>query len=95
MGARTGRQFLDGLRAAKAEIWLGGERIEDVTTHPATRNAARSVAHLYDMQHRAELREELTYPSPTSGERVGMSFLTPRTREDLGRRRAAMERWAD
>ncbi len=95
MGARTGRQFLDGLRAAKAEIWLGGERIEDVTTHPATRNAARSIAHLYDMQHYPELRDELTYPSPTSGERVGMSFLTPKTREDLGRRRAAMKRWAD
>ena len=43
MGARTGRQFLEGLRKAKAEVWLGGERVADVTAHPATRNAARSL----------------------------------------------------
>ncbi len=95
MGARTGQQFLDGLRQAKAEIWIGGERVEDVTTHPATRNAARSVAHLYDMQHDPALKDRLTYPSPTSGEPVGMSFLTPKTREDLQRRGAAMKLWAD
>jgi 4-hydroxyphenylacetate 3-monooxygenase len=95
MGARTGRQFLDGLRTAKAEIWLGGERIEDVTAHPATRNAAHSLARLYDMQHDPELQETMTYPSPTGGEPVGLSFLTPRTREDLARRRTMMKQWAD
>jgi 4-hydroxyphenylacetate 3-monooxygenase len=95
MAARTGQQYLDGLRAARAEVWLGGERIEDVTTHPATRNAARSVAALYDMQHDPALREEMTFPSPTSGEPVGMTFITPRTREDLARRRVAMKRWSE
>ena len=34
MGARTGSQFLEGLRTTKREIWVDGERIEDVTTHP-------------------------------------------------------------
>ncbi|MGN6673523.1 MAG: 4-hydroxyphenylacetate 3-monooxygenase, oxygenase component [Thermomicrobiales bacterium] len=95
MGARTGQQFLDGLRAARAEVWIQGERIEDVTTHPATRNAAHSVAHLYDMQHDPALKDAMTYVSPSSGERVGMSFLTPKTQEDLVRRRVAMKHWAD
>ncbi len=95
MGARTGQQYLDGLRAARAEVWLGGERIDDVTTHPATRNAAHAIAHLYDMQHDPATRDLLTYPSPTSGEPVGLSFLTPRTHDDLARRRAMMKTWAD
>ena len=75
MGARTGEQYLRGLREARAEIWLGGERIADVTAHPATRRVARSVAHLYDMQHDPALRDAMTYPSPSSGEPVGLSFL--------------------
>lgn len=95
MGARTGQQYLEGLRASQAEIWLRGERIADVTAHPATRNAARSIAALYELQHDPAARDELTYVSPTSGERVGLSFLTPKTGDDLIRRRAMMKRWAD
>jgi 4-hydroxyphenylacetate 3-monooxygenase len=95
MGVRTGQQYLDGLRAAKAEIWLGGERIDDVTCHPATRGAAHSIARLYDMQHDPATRDQMTYTSPTSGEPVGLSFLTPRTHNDLVRRRTMMKTWAD
>jgi 4-hydroxyphenylacetate 3-monooxygenase len=76
------------------EVWIRGERIEDVTTHPALRNGVRSVADLYDMQLDPGLQEEMTYASPTDGEPVGLSFLIPRTVEDLERRRAMMTRWA-
>ena len=34
MPARTGRQYLNGLREQEREVWLGGERVKDVTTHP-------------------------------------------------------------
>nr|PZN59716.1 MAG: 4-hydroxyphenylacetate 3-monooxygenase, oxygenase component [Sphaerobacter thermophilus] len=96
MGARTGAEYLEGLRERPREVWIHGERvIGDITEHPAFKNVTRSVAALYDMQHDPELREEMTYVSPTTGERVGMSFLQPRSREDLARRRIMMKRWAD
>ncbi|MEW6300410.1 MAG: 4-hydroxyphenylacetate 3-monooxygenase, oxygenase component [Thermodesulfobacteriota bacterium] len=94
MPARTGAEYLRGLRERGAEVWLGNERIRDVTAHPALRRCARSVAHLYDMQHDPALREEMTYVSPTSGERVGLSFITPRSLDDLQRRSRMMMRWA-
>ena len=94
MGAITGDEYLRRIRETQGEIWIDGERVRDVTTHPATRHGARSLAHLYDMQHGPALRDTMTYVSPTSGERVGMSFLEPTTTEDL-RRRSAMEyQWA-
>lgn len=37
----------------------------------------------------------MTYKSPTSGERVGMSFLEPKSIRDLERRHAMMKIWAD
>jgi 4-hydroxyphenylacetate 3-monooxygenase len=93
MSARTGNEFLSQLRENQGEVWIDGERVKDVTTHPATRHAARSLAHLYDMQHDPGLRETMTYISPTSGERVGMSFLVPKTTDDLRRRSAMMRVW--
>lgn len=93
MPARTGAEYLQGLKERNAEIWLGNERIRDVTTHPALRRCARSVARLYDMQHDPALRDEMTYVSPTSGERVGLSFITPRSLDDLQRRSRMMLHW--
>src|SRR2546422_1426627 len=94
MGARTGRQYIKGLQDQQREVWLGGERVKDVTTHPGLANGVRAIAALYDMQHDPALREAMTYVSPTSGERVGLSFIVPKTREELERRRVMMLEWA-
>lgn len=95
MAARTGKQYLDGLQAHTPEIWIGGERIGNVLTHPAFQHITTSVAALYDLQHDPAHRDEMTFTSPTSGERAGLSFLVPRTREDLVRVRSMMKVWAD
>ncbi|HEX7003616.1 MAG TPA: 4-hydroxyphenylacetate 3-monooxygenase, oxygenase component [Trueperaceae bacterium] len=95
MPARTGRQYLEGLKRNPPHIYVDGEKVEDATTHPATRNAARSIAHLYDLQHLPELVEVMTYTSPTTGDRVGLSFLETLTRDDLVRRSRMHKVWAD
>lgn len=94
MGARTGRQFVEDLRNAPRDVYIEGEHVRDVTRHPRFAGIVASLADLYDMQHDPALADEMTYVSPTSGERVGMSFLMPHTVEDLVRRRRMMERWA-
>src|ERR1700675_359553 len=94
MAARTGQAYIKGLQEQEREIWLGGERIKDVTTHPGLANGVRAVAALYDMQHDPALLDEMTYVSPTSGERVGLSFIVPRTKEALEQRRVMMLHWA-
>src|SRR5438132_313148 len=95
MPARTGNEFIQGLKDHPPEIWIGGERVGDVAAHPAFRNVVRSVAALYDLQHDAALRDQMTFVSPSSGERVGMSFLVPRTHDDLAHVRRMMKVWAD
>ena len=94
MPARSGQDYLKGLQEQPREIWLQGERVADVTTHPALRNGARAIASMYDMQHDPALRDTMTYISPSSGERVGMSFIIPRTQADLEQRRDMMLHWA-
>ena len=94
MPARTGEKYLHGLREQEREVWLGGERVKDVTTHPGLANGARAIASLYDMQCDPKLHEAMTYVSPTTGDRVGLSFIIPRTREELEARRVMMLNWA-
>src|SRR5262245_19025112 len=94
MPTRSGAQYLAGLRAQPREMHLGGQRVEDVTTFPGLAGGVRSVAGLYDMQHDPGLRDAMTYLSPTTGERVGLSFITPKTTDDLVRRRVMMSHWA-
>ena len=49
MPARTGQEYIKGLQEQPREVWLHGERIADVTIHPALRNGIRTLAALYDM----------------------------------------------
>ena len=94
MPARTGAEYIAGLKRNHPEIYMNGERVKDVTTHPALRNGAETMAKLYDLQHDPAFKGEMTYTSPTTGDPVGMSFITPRTIEDLEKRRAMMRHWA-
>jgi 4-hydroxyphenylacetate 3-monooxygenase len=94
MPARTGEEYIAGLRERAAEVYIHGEQVKDVTTHPALRNGVRTLASLYDLQHDPALRAEMTYESPTTRERVGLSFITPQTAQDLERRRTMITHWA-
>jgi len=76
-------------------LFIDGERVGDVTTDPRFAGAAHSLAELYDMQHDPVLVERMTFRSPTSGERAGLSFIEPRSVDDLIRRRDMGKIWAD
>ena len=96
MPARSGKDFLERLSASHPTVYVQGETLTgNIAEHPAFRNVVRSYAELFDLQHDPAYKDVLTYPSPSSGEPVGTSFLTPRTQEDLARRRAAAKVWAD
>src|SRR3979409_1945624 len=94
MPARTGQQYINGLREQEREVWLGGERVRDVTTHKGLSGGVRAIAHLYDMQHDAKLRKVRTYHSPPKAEPVGRSFDMPKTTEALETRSKMMLNWA-
>ena len=94
MPAKTGAQYIANLRENPAEVWMRGERVKDVTTHPALKGGAKSVAALYDRQHDEKVGGEMVFPSPSSGDPVGLSFMVPRTVDDLLRRRKMMTHWA-
>ena len=92
-GARTGEEFLAGLRSEAREIWLEGERVTDPSAHPKLEGAARSLARLFDLQH--EEPGVFLMPSPHTGHPVNVTHVHPKSRADLERRRVASKRIAD
>jgi 4-hydroxyphenylacetate 3-monooxygenase len=96
MAARSGKEFLERLRASRPTVYVEGEELSGgIADHPAFRNVVRSYAELFDLQHDPACKDILTYPSPLSGQPVGTSFLQPTTLDDLVRRRKAFKIWAD
>ena len=93
-GVRNGADYIASLRDGRS-VWIDGERIKDVTVDSRFRGAVQSVSDLYDMQCDPALSEKMTFISPTSGARVGMSFIQPRSADDLRRRREMMKTWMD
>jgi len=94
MGARNGQQFIDGLKANPREVWINGERIEDVTTHPAFSRIVAQLARLYDAQCDPATQDKLTYIVPETGERAGTAFMPAKDAADLRKRRDAFYHWA-
>ena len=81
--------------ATPREVWYGDEKITgSVSSHRAFKGIAQSIARLYEMQTSPATSEAMTYKA-SSGERFGLSFLQPRTKDDLTRRRQMMKAWAD
>ncbi|MBX3104488.1 MAG: 4-hydroxyphenylacetate 3-monooxygenase, oxygenase component [Microbacteriaceae bacterium] len=96
MGARTGQQYLDKINSMRPHVNIDGVVVsENIAEHPAFKNVARTYAKLFDLQHDPKYKDKLTYKSPTTGDPVNVSFLQPRTLEDLERRRAGIQVWAE
>jgi 4-hydroxyphenylacetate 3-monooxygenase len=90
----TGEEYLESLRDGR-EVWIDGERVKDVTTHPAFRNTARSIAHLYDSLHDPAVNTRLVCPTDTGSEGYTHKFfITPRTVDDLLGAKEAITEWS-
>jgi len=95
MPAITGKQYIDRIDQLQTNIWIDGKPVTGkISEHAAFKGIMRSQAALYDLQHDASLKDVMTYPSPLTGNSVGMSFLQPKTKEDLANRRAMVQHWA-
>lgn len=88
----TGAEKLERLRDGR-RLYVGSERVEDVTRHPAFRHGAETIAGLYDFKADPAQHELLTFEE--DAERYSLYWLRCRSREDLTRRMRALKAIAD
>jgi 4-hydroxyphenylacetate 3-monooxygenase len=92
--AKTGAQHLASLQDGRV-VYIDGKRVDDVTTHPAFRNAVHAAAALYDFQAQPENLELMTFTPPGGTGRVNRCWEMPRSYDELVRRRRALVAWSE
>lgn len=75
---RTGDEYRAGLRDGR-EVWIDGERVSDVTTHPALKPIVDAKARMYDLAHEAASASAMTFDE--SGERFSILLRPPTEQE--------------
>src|SRR5271170_2109062 len=79
---QTGAEYLESLRDGRA-VYIYGEKVKDVTTHPAFRNTARMVARLYDALY-GDRKDKILLPTDTgNGGMTHAFFKAPKTMDEL------------
>lgn len=91
-GAMTGKRYIESLKDGR-EVWIDGKRVADVTVHPAFKPMIDELARIYDLQNSPAYRDQMTFVDPETGVRSGVSWLLPRSAEDLKRKRRNSELW--
>lgn len=91
-GAMTGDRFRASLDDGR-EVWLSGERIKNVAEHPAFKGTVEEFARLFDHQHDPQVRDEMTFVSPETGNRVSRSYQLPQNAADLRSKYRNTELW--
>ena len=91
---QTGAEYLESLRDGR-EVYIYGERVADVTAHPAFRNTARMAARLFDALHDPERADQLLLPTDTgSGGKTHAFFKAPTSLDESIAGRNAIAAWA-
>src|SRR6201997_841729 len=88
----TGSEYLESLNDGR-EVWIYGEKVKDVTKHPAFRNSSRMIARLYDALHDSSKKEVLTIPTDDGGF-THRFYRAPRNAEEQLACRDAIALWA-
>src|SRR3954447_1914314 len=87
---RTGDEYRASLQDGR-EVWIAGERVEDVTTHPMFRPLVDVRARIYDMAHDPATAGVMTYHDDELGEQCSVGLKLPHTREDWEQKRRAVD----
>ncbi len=85
---RTGDEYREGLRDDR-EVWINGERVRDVTTHPAFKPVVDIRARIYDMQHDPATRDKMVYSE--DGEDFAIGLKLPYEEADWHAKRKSVD----
>jgi 4-hydroxyphenylacetate 3-monooxygenase len=87
---RTGEQYRDSIRDGR-QVWINGERVNDVTTHPMFKPIVDIRARIYDMAHEKATQGVMSYVDEQTGERNAIGLKLPYTQQDWHDKRLAVD----
>ena len=86
---RTGNEYRESLKDGR-EVWIDGERVRDMTMHPAFKPIIDVRARMYDMAHETQYKAQLSYQDDETGELNTIFHKPPRTHKDWQKKRCGL-----
>ncbi|MBL6918030.1 4-hydroxyphenylacetate 3-hydroxylase family protein [Gammaproteobacteria bacterium] len=86
---RTGDEYRDSIRDGR-EVFMNGEKVPDVTTHPMFKPLVDIRARIYDMQHEAATASKMVYRED-DGEQYSIGLKLPYSQDDWSKKRASTD----
>jgi len=86
----TGDEYRESLRDGR-QVWINGEKVNDVPTHQAFKPIVDVRARIYDMAHEDKYRSVMSYEIDGTSERNCIGHKLPRTRQDWEDKRQAID----
>ncbi len=86
---RTGEQYKESIRDGR-QVYIDGEKVRDVTTHPMIRPVVDIKARMYDMAHEKETADLMAYEE--DGEKFAIGLKLPYSQEDWWKKRRSTDR---
>ncbi|MGA9857527.1 MAG: 4-hydroxyphenylacetate 3-hydroxylase N-terminal domain-containing protein, partial [Solirubrobacteraceae bacterium] len=87
---RTGDEYRASIRDGR-DVYIDGERVEDVTNHPAFKPIVDVRARIYDLAHEAGTRDVMTYVDAETDERNAIGLKPPVSQGDWHDKRVAVD----
>ncbi|MFN8663224.1 MAG: 4-hydroxyphenylacetate 3-hydroxylase family protein [Thermomicrobiales bacterium] len=87
---RTGDEYRESIRDGR-EVWVNGERVEDVPSHPMFKPVVDIRARIYDMAHDPATQDVMTTVDAETGERFAVGPQLPRSQADWKAKRRAVD----
>ena len=85
---RTGNEYRASLDDGR-EVWMNGEKVKDVCTHPQLKPVIDVRARIYDMQHDPSTKDQTTYQE--NGEDFAIGLRLPYEAKDWEDKRKAVD----
>jgi 4-hydroxyphenylacetate 3-monooxygenase len=87
---RTGEEYRDSIRDGR-KVYINGEKVEDVTTHPMFKPIVDQRAMIFDLAHQESTQATMTYADEKTGELNAIGNRLPMTQEDWWDKRRAVD----
>jgi 4-hydroxyphenylacetate 3-monooxygenase len=85
---RTGEEYRSSLDDGR-EVWINGQRVEDICSHPQLKPVIDVRSRIYDMQHDPDTQKQTTYEE--NGERFAIGLRLPYEKKDWQDKRDAVD----
>lgn len=92
MGVKTSAEYRESLKGLRPEVYIAGERVEDLLTNPYLKASIDETCTFYDWANQPDMRDDFRFFSPLINEDVSFWTYLRQSKEDMYKHMRVMKK---